>query len=128
MRKSRPPERLRKYDLPFYTRDSGQYVLHRIVKVNADGTYTLRGDHQIVNEQGVRPDQIIRPSVAFRHWYSETGYESLTQAQFSIPYVTACAMYHPEPGALWYQPETMKDGRIIALMNKVKADGFVKIS
>lgn len=55
----RPPERLRKYDLPFYTRDSGQYVLHRIVKVNADGTYTLRGDHQIVNEQGVRPDQII---------------------------------------------------------------------
>lgn len=43
----------------FYTRDSGQYVLHRIVKVNADGTYTLRGDHQIVNEQGVRPDQII---------------------------------------------------------------------
>ena len=41
------------------TRDSGQYVLHRIVKVNADGTYTLRGDHQLVNEEGVRPDQII---------------------------------------------------------------------
>ena len=55
----RPPKRLRKYDLPFYNRDSGQYVLHRIAKVNADGTYTLRGDHQFVNEEGVRSDQII---------------------------------------------------------------------
>lgn len=70
---------------------------------------------------------VIRPSVAFRHWYSDTGYESITQAQFSIPYVVACGMYHPEPGALWYQPETMKDPKIVALMNKVKADGFVKM-
>ena len=87
---------------------------------------------RLVTKYSFNPDEveeiIIRPSVAFRHWYSETGYKSLTQAQFSIPYVTACAMYHPEPGALWYQPETMKDGRIIALMNKVKADGFVKMS
>ncbi|MCC2879611.1 MmgE/PrpD family protein [Lachnoclostridium pacaense] len=87
---------------------------------------------RLVTRYCFNPDEvdeiIIRPSVAFRHWYSETGYESLTQAQFSIPYVTACAMYHPEPGALWYQPETMKDARIIALMNKVKADGFVKMS
>lgn len=55
----RAPERLSKYDLPLYIRDSGQYVLHRVVKVNADGTYTLRGDHQFVNEEGVRSDQII---------------------------------------------------------------------
>ena len=70
---------------------------------------------------------VIRPSVAFRHWYTDMGYESVTQAQFSIPYATACAMYHPKPGAVWYQPETMKDPKIIALMNKVKADGFVKM-
>lgn len=77
------------------------------------------------------PDEIeevtVKPSIAFRHWYSEQGYESVTAAQFSIPYTTACAMYHPEPGALWYQPETMKDPRIVSLMNKVKADGFVKM-
>ncbi len=70
---------------------------------------------------------IIRPSVAFRHWYSDDGYDSVTQAQFSIPYCTACAMYYPEPGAVWYQPETMRDPRIVALMNKVKADGFVEM-
>lgn len=85
---------------------------------------------RLVTKNQYNPDDveeiIIRPSVAFRHWYSQTGYESITQAQFSIPYVAACAMYHPEPGAVWYQPETMKDPKIIALMNKVKADGFVK--
>ena len=66
---------------------------------------------RLVTKYKFNPDDveeiIIRPSVAFRHWYSETGYESITQAQFSIPYCTACAMYHPEPGAVWYQPETM---------------------
>lgn len=87
---------------------------------------------RLVTKNKFNPDDveeiIIRPSVRFRHWYSDVGYKSLTQAQFSIPYCTACAMYHPEPGAVWYQPETMKDSKIVALMNKVKADGFVKQS
>ena len=86
---------------------------------------------RLVTKYKFNPDDveeiIIRPSIAFRHWYTETGYESITQAQFSIPYCTACAMYHPEPGAVWYQPETMKDPKIAALMMKVKADGFVKM-
>ncbi len=84
---------------------------------------------RLVTKNHFDPDDvaeiIIRPSIEFRHWYSETGYKSVTQAQFSIPYCTACAMYHPEPGAVWYQPETMQDPKIIALMMKVKADGFV---
>lgn len=85
---------------------------------------------RLVTRNQLNPDDIeeiiVRPSIDFRTWYSETGYESMTQAQFSIPYCVACAMYHPEPGAIWYQPETMKDPRIIALMMKVQADGFVK--
>ncbi len=86
----------------------------------------------LVTKYNYHPDDvaeiIINPSVAFRHWYSDTGYESVTQAQFSIPYCVACAMYHPEPGCIWYQPETMKDPKIIALMNKVRAEGFVKMT
>ena len=86
----------------------------------------------LINKYKFNPDDveeiIIRPSVAVRHWYSDWGYKSVTQAQFSIPYCTACAMYHPEPGAIWYQPETMVDPKIVALMNKVKADGFVKMT
>lgn len=93
-------------------------------------TYTELAS-RLVTKNKFNPDDveeiIVRPSVAFRHWYSDVGYESITQAQFSIPYCAACAMYHPEPGAVWYQPETMKDPKIVALMNKVKADGFVKM-
>ena len=51
------PEKLKKYDLPFYRRDDGHFVLHRIVKVGQ--TYTCIGDHQLVYEPGVRQDQMI---------------------------------------------------------------------
>ena len=54
---------LRKYDLPLYQRDNGQYVLHRIVGVGE--TYTCMGDNQLVPEEGVRPDQMIAVVTAF---------------------------------------------------------------
>lgn len=50
---------LQKYDLPLYRRDSGQYTLHRIISVQADGTYTCCGDHQFRPEPGIRQDQLI---------------------------------------------------------------------
>lgn len=56
---------LKKYDVPFYQRDNGQYVLHRIVKVQKDGNYTCRGDNQDFNEPDVRNDQIIGVLTAF---------------------------------------------------------------
>jgi hypothetical protein len=56
---SRVGETLRRYDLPLYRRDNGQYVLHRIVAVRRDGTYTCCGDHQWHPEPGIRRDQII---------------------------------------------------------------------
>lgn len=54
----KPGEKLRRSDVIFYKRQNGQYVLHRIVGVHR-GTYVLRGDNQIVNEHGVKPEQII---------------------------------------------------------------------
>lgn len=51
------PEQLRKYDLPLYRRDNGQYVLHRIVK--AGDVYTCVGDNQFELERGIRRDQMI---------------------------------------------------------------------
>lgn len=55
--------RLKKYDLPLYQRDSGQYVLHRIVGVGE--TYTCIGDNQYALEHGIRQDQIIAVVTAF---------------------------------------------------------------
>lgn len=56
------PEKLKKYDLPLYQRDDGQYVLHRIVK--AGQTYTCIGDNQFELETGVREDQMIALATA----------------------------------------------------------------
>lgn len=51
--------KLKKYDVPFYRRDNGQFVLHRVIKVQKNGNYTCRGDNQNVKEFDVRDDQII---------------------------------------------------------------------
>ena len=60
---SKAPEQLKKYDLPLYQRENGQYVLHRIVETG--DTYTCMGDNQFVKEYGVRQDQIIAVVTAF---------------------------------------------------------------
>lgn len=50
---------LKKYSLPLFRRDNGKFILHRIIKVNKDGTYTCRGDNEWTKEFSVRPDQIV---------------------------------------------------------------------
>jgi len=59
-----PPEKLKKYDIPLYRRENGQFVLHRVVVVKKDG-YALCGDHQWQVEYGVRHDQVIAVVKAF---------------------------------------------------------------
>lgn len=50
---------VKKYDLPLYIRDDGQFVLHRVHNVNDDGTFDMCGDNQWVIEKNVRKDQIV---------------------------------------------------------------------
>ena len=50
---------LKKGDLPLYRRKDGAFVLHRVVKVEADGTYTMCGDNQFLKEKGITHSQII---------------------------------------------------------------------
>ena len=45
-------------DMLLYRRDTGAYVLHRVVRVEA-GICTMVGDAQTMLEPGIRPDQII---------------------------------------------------------------------
>ena len=54
----KPEFPLKKYDIAFYRRDSGAYVLHRIVDVSGD-KYTMRGDNQFFDEANIRQEQII---------------------------------------------------------------------
>ena len=59
------PKKLKKNDLPLYRRKNGQFVLHRIVKVCKDGTYTCCGDHQHQLERGLRHEQMIGLATAY---------------------------------------------------------------
>ncbi len=54
----KPIGRLNKYDIPFYKRASGQFVLHRIVKKRKND-YILCGDNQTDYEYGITDDMII---------------------------------------------------------------------
>lgn len=51
-------QRLKKYDVALYKRPSGQYVLHRIVKVGKD-SYDTCGDNRYFNEKGITDGQIL---------------------------------------------------------------------
>ena len=50
--------RLKKYDIPLYQRDSGQYVLHRILKVR-ENDYIICGDNRCHKETGITDRHII---------------------------------------------------------------------
>ncbi len=51
-------ENPQKYDIIFYRRDNGAFVLHRIVGKNENG-FILCGDNQVVKEYGITENHII---------------------------------------------------------------------
>ena len=80
------PQRLRKYDLPRYRRDNGQYVLHRVVATEAE-RYTCMGDNQFRPEHGLRHEQMIAVVTAF----ARNGREHSTQ---EWAYRLYCRVWH----------------------------------
>ncbi len=50
--------RLKKYDVPLYRRDSGQYVLHRVIKVR-DHDYVTCGDNRWRTESGITDRHVL---------------------------------------------------------------------
>lgn len=82
---SAPPQQLRKFDLPLYRRDSGQYILHRVV--SAENGYTCVGDNQFRYEQGIRHDQVIAIVTGF---YKKEKYYSVS----CLSYRAYCRLWH----------------------------------
>ena len=54
----KPEGRLKKYDVPLYKRDSGQYVLHRVLRVR-ENDYVLCGDNRWQRETDISDRHII---------------------------------------------------------------------
>lgn len=61
----KPKGKLHLFDVVFYKRDNGQYVLHRVNNFDSDGCYVMCGDNQFIQEHGIRDDQIIAVMTAF---------------------------------------------------------------
>ena len=58
------PDTLGKYDIVFYKRDNGRYILHRIL-MEKNGAFVIAGDNETVKEYPVRKDQIIGKVTGF---------------------------------------------------------------
>lgn len=76
-------------------------------------------EHQIKVEE--IEEIVINPPTQYRMHFYEDGFESLMEAQFSIPYVIAAALLDPNPGPNWYTEDKFKDPKIIEIAKKVKA-------
>lgn len=67
---------LKRYDIPFYKRSDGRYVLHRIVRIK-DGNYIIRGDNCHYSEIGITDNDIIGVVSSFCRGgkrYTTTGF------------------------------------------------------
>ena len=62
-----PDTPLKKGDIVLYTRENGRYILHRIKKVNADGSFIMVGDAQQDLEYLPRRDLIHARVTYARH-------------------------------------------------------------
>ncbi|MBE5737402.1 MAG: hypothetical protein E7348_03280 [Clostridiales bacterium] len=58
-------ERLKKYDVAFYVRKDGAFVLHRVVEVKDDG-YVMCGDSQFTLEP-ILEEQVFGVMIGFYH-------------------------------------------------------------
>lgn len=82
-------------DVPFYQRDNGQYILHRVIFVN-DDTYVMRGDNHWYNEYNIRQDQIIGVLSSFERngkVYSVNDKDYLTYVKF-LPLIRYIRKYY----------------------------------
>ena len=86
-------------DVPLYKRDSGQYVLHRIVKIRR-GEYTMKGDNRTVLENGITESHIIGVLTGIvrdgKTYPVETVQEYAARTNEPIPCAAKSAAAHPK--------------------------------
>lgn len=82
---------LKKYDVPLFKRSTGEYVLHRVVKVK-DGKYDIRGDNSLALEKGIEEKDIIGVLDAVVRGGREIKMDSVMQKLYARVW---CVLYYP---------------------------------
>ena len=87
-------------DIPLYKRDSGQYVLHRIVGIKK-GKYSMKGDNRTLVEKGITDKHIIGVLTAIvrngKTYPVETTQEYITRIAKDMIYLVSCAVNEETP-------------------------------
>lgn len=93
-------EPLKVGDVPLYKRDSGQYVLHRIVGIKK-GKYSMKGDNRTLVEKGITDKHIIGVLTAIvrngKTYPVETAQEYITRIAKDMIYLVSCAVNEETP-------------------------------
>lgn len=81
----KPSNQPQKYDIIFYRRADGKYILHRIVGKNKDG-YICRGDNQFENEFSVSEDSIIGIVTQYNNgkWIATSSFKHWVYSRFWV--------------------------------------------
>ena len=80
----KPPEKLKRYDVPLYMRADGSFVLHRVVK-EKDNRYIMCGDNQWRLEYNICPEQILAVMQGF---FRKDKYISCDNILYKVYYVS----------------------------------------
>lgn len=87
-------------DIPLYKRDSGQYVLHRIVEIKK-GKYSMKGDNRTLVEKGITDKHIIGVLTGIvrngKTYPVETAQEYITRIAMDMIYLVSCAVNEETP-------------------------------
>jgi hypothetical protein len=103
---ARKDGRCKARDVVLYRRNSGKYVLHRIMAVRKDD-YVLCGDNCWSLEPGIRDDQILGVLTAVirdgkRREVSDKSYRAMVFAWWLLYPIRACVIYIRNlAGKLW---------------------------
>ena len=63
-----PAGKIKKYDITFHKRQDGRYILHRVLKIQKDGTYLIAGDNELKTEPPVKREQIFGVVTEYTRW------------------------------------------------------------
>ena len=64
----KPEGRLHLFDVAlYYRRETGRYVIHRVVNFKSDGSYVMLGDNNFEKEYNIKDDDIVAVMTGFYH-------------------------------------------------------------
>lgn len=117
-------------DSSWYTKDLGKHwlTMETLLKhwpANMWIQTPMELTDSIMTKHGLKKDDIeelvVDPPTYLRMAYYPEGYTSLTQAQFSMPFMLASYICDPTPSCKWLQKERLTDPEILSVAARIKS-------